>query len=251
MAYILIIDGQIYGCYATTDLLRTNLMILTFDLTEKKKMKLGDYENVIDYLKNHSFSESTFSIKDFSDRLKKYKIQVETVNHEKNGAYALEKIMNHVDYRIGELARKMERDSRIKVTFPGESAEEHQLGPPYFKDWEWIDSDNWNALTKALYGFIEEKIKDLQERFSDRVRFGEVMYQNASPKSYQVWSANAANWDLPRGESIPGKFQAMEMKFQEPGVYGIVVSPMYGYSDLVPEEYVEKPDKEIIIIEEM
>jgi ribosome-associated translation inhibitor RaiA len=237
MVYALLLNHKIYGLYETIDLVRLNMMIILFYNLEKGKVKVAKYENLMDYLRSPSFSEETFHVPEFNREVKKLGIRVDYFNVEKNGSTPLEYIMNHVNWRFMELEKKMKHDGRIKITIPGENKEDHRLGNPYFDNWRWVDPENWECITSTLHNYISKKIGELEKKFKNRVRFGEVLYENANEHSYQLWSANAANWCLPEGEEIPGKFQAEEMKFQGPGVYGIVVTPLYGYHDLVPSEY--------------
>ena len=44
----------------------------------------------------------------------------------------------------------------------------------------------------------------------------------------QVWGANADNWNLALGSSIPGSGQAADMGVQRLGVFGIVTTPVAG-----------------------
>lgn len=237
MTFVLSLNGSVYGVYETVDLVRVNLLIILFYNLERGNIELSYYEDLLDYLKSDSFSENTFFIPQFQSSIKQLDLTIEEFVNEKNGGCPLEYIMNHINWRFMELEKKMERDVRVKVTFPGENAKDHALGEPYFKDWKYVDRKNHKTLTDSLREYITAKIEVLQKRFKGRVHFGEVMYENANDKSIQVWSANGANWNLPEGDEIPGKYQAEEMKFQGPGVYGIVVTPLYGYHSLVPEEY--------------
>ncbi len=242
MVYIIILNGDIYGCYETIDLVRLNLMIIFFYNMERCVIPVSHYENLMEYLKSPSFSESTLAIPDFKDNLNSaegepFNIQVEIFEDEKNGGCPLEYLMNHIHWRFLELEKKMERDARIKMTVPGENSHNHSLGEPYRDDWKWVDRKNHDKLANALREYISKKLLHMEKCFPGRVKYGEVLYANASEVSYQLWSANGVNWDLPDGDEIPGKFQAEEMKFQGAGVYGIVVTPLYGYHNLVPDEY--------------
>ena len=232
-------QNKIYGCYGKEDVLRLNLMILLFHLLESNSINEEVYNNLNDYLDNDSFTINTLFIEEVTNYLSQLEIQIDMILHEENGKCALEYILNHIEFRMKGLDEKMKKDSRIKVTFPGESAKKHELGPVYFDHWKLLDKENCQKLTKAMYDFISVKIEDLEQKYEGRVKFGEVMYDNASCLNYQVWSANAANWDLPEGSLIPGKFQAKQMKYQETGVYGIVVSPRYGYHEIIPPEYLD------------
>jgi hypothetical protein len=244
MVYIILLSDCVYGVYETIDLVRLNLMIIFFFNMERGNIELEKYENLLEYLKSDSFSENTFHIPDFKGNMvtssgEKFNLQVEIFDNEKNGSCPLKYILNHINWRFIELEKKMEHDVRIKVTVPGENSHNHALGEPYSNDWKWVDNKNWEKLKNTLHEYISFKLKSLEAKFKDRVQYGEVLYQNATGLNYQLWSANGVNWDLPEGDEIPGKYQAAEMKFQGPGVYGIVVTPLYGYHNLVPEEYEE------------
>ena len=242
MVYVIILNNSIYGVYESIDLIRLNLMIIFFYNMERGVIEINKYENLLEYLKNDSFSEDTFHIPDFKKNMVtpngvRFDLQVEVFVNEKNGSCPLEYIMNHINWRFIELEKKMEHDARVKITVPGENAQNHSLGEPYRDDWKWVDRKNWEKLYQTLHEYIKTKLKFMEAKFKDRVKYGEVMYQNATEINYQLWSANGVNWNLSAGEEIPGKYQAEEMRFQGPGVYGIVVTPLYGYDNLVPEEY--------------
>lgn len=244
MVYVIVMNGSVYGVYETIDLVRLNLMIIFFHNMERGNIEVDRYETLLDYLKSDSFSEETFHIPDFKTNMvtpsgAMFDLQIEVFKNEKNGGCPLEYILNHINWRFLELEKKMDHDVRVRITVPGENAHNHALGEPYRKDWKWVDRKNHHRLAETLHEYISCKLKGFEAKFKDRVQYGEVLYQNATATNYQLWSANGVNWNLPEGEEIPGKFQAQEMKFQEPGVYGIVVTPLYGYHDLVPEEYEE------------
>jgi hypothetical protein len=243
MTYIVTLNGEIYGVYDTIDLVRTNLMIIFFFNLEKGNIGVDFYEKINEYFIVPQFSEQSLEIPDLKSDISGLGIHILKAETEKNGTYALEKIMNHINWRFMDLEKKMNHDSRVKITFPGDNSENHQLGIPYAGDWKLIDRDNWKKLTDTLHKYIGSKIRELEKKFpplkkgDNRIRFGEVLYDNATETSIQVWSANAVNWNLPKGTEIPGLYQAEQMKFQEPGVFGIVVTPIYGYHSLVPSEY--------------
>jgi hypothetical protein len=241
MTYIVSLNGEIYGIYETIDLVRTNLLIILIFNLEKENIDVDFYENIHEYLIVPSFSEQSLEIPELRREISNLGIHIQKMESEKNGSYALEKIMNHINWRFMELEKKMNHDSRVKITFPGDNSDNHQLGVPYVDDWKLIDRVNWLKLSNHLHTYISSKIRELEKNFppiSDkRVRFGEVLYDNANERSIQVWSANSINWNLPKGVEIPGLYQAQQMRFQEPGVFGIVVTPKYGYHDLVPLEY--------------
>jgi len=237
MVYVLMLNDKVYGVYDTLDLVRLNMMILLFHNMELGRIGVNRYQTLVDYLRSPSFSEETFNIPEFKKNVKGCGIKLSSYKEEKNGSCPLKYIMNHINWRFLNLRKKMEHDSRVKITIPGDNRENHQLGTPYQEDWKLVDKDNWETLYYTLHEYLSKKIGELEKKFPSRVKFGEVLYENATETDYQLWSANAVNWNLPEGEEIPGKYQAQEMKFQGPGVFGIVVTPLYGYQELVPNDY--------------
>lgn len=243
MTYIVFLNGELYGAYETIDLVRTNLMIILIYNLEKRNLSLDRYEHIHDYLTVPNFSEHNLQIPELREYISGLGIHVERANLERNGKYALEKIMNHVNWRFMELDKKLARDDRVTVTFPGDNSKDHQLGVPYKSDWKLIDRHNWEKLSDTLHTYVGAKIRELEKKYPSkkderrRIRFGEVLYDNATQHHIQIWSANGINWNLPKGTEIPGLYQAEQMRFQEPGVFGVVVTPKYGYHDLVPESY--------------
>lgn len=236
MAYILYYKNKVYGCYGTLDLLRYNMLIILYNLYQQKTIDKKTYENIIMYFESEYFSIDTFKLEDFREELHKCNFSIEQIDYEQSGKYAIENILGHVEYRFDTLEKIMKKDSRIKVTFPGTSPEKHNLCNFYFPSWNLLDKENYHLLTESLQNYIAIRINDLKKMYPNRTMFGDVLYENASPTHYQVWGANAKNWNLPEGSQIPGKFQALQMKIQEPGVFGIVVSPLYGYHNLIPKE---------------
>ena len=234
MAFLLYHNGQIIGCYSTPELLRANILIVLFNLLENSYINSTEFENLSDFLKVPLFTIDNFNIPELKTKLKKLAFSIEKVDHEGSGRCALENILEHIKYRFCQLEEKMEKDSRVKVKIPGTSSVNHHLGTMYYDQWKLFDSKNCDKITKAMHEFITGRIDNLVDKYGDRVEFGDVLYQNASDTCYQVWSANAVNWNRPDGLDIPGSYQAEEMKYQEEGVFGIVVTPMYGYKNLVP-----------------
>ena len=145
--------------------------------------------------------------------------------------------MYHIEYRFDNLEKLMKKDTRNKITFPGLNPSNHKLCDFYFPSWNLLDKENYHLLTKSLQDYISIRMNDLKKMYPERINFGDVVYENATSNHFQVWGANAKNWNLPEGAKIPGKFQAAQMKIQEPGVYGIVVTPLYGYHNLIPKEH--------------
>ena len=99
----------------------------------------------------------------------------------------------------------------------------------YVEDWKLINLNNYKDLAEEMHQYISERIVSLVEVFNERIKFKDIAYENASSLSYQLWSANAVNYDLPKGTKIPGDYQAQEVKIQSDGIYGIIVTPRYGF----------------------
>ena len=236
MSYILFYKDDLYGCYGRIEILRTNILIILFKLLEKSKINSITYENISNYLTVPDFTVSNFDISELKSELRKLDFRVEKIVRESSSGCALEHILEHIKYRFNQLKEIMSKDIRVNVTIPGESAKNHYLGTMYYEHWKLLDPVNCNKVTHAMHQFITDELDDLCKAFDKRVKFGEVVYENASDINYQVWSANAVNWNRPAGFDIPGCYQAQEMKYQEKGVFGIVVTPRYGYKKLVPKE---------------
>lgn len=236
MSYILYHKNRVYGCYGNVDMLRSNILIILFKLLERSQITTLIYENIVDYLTVIDFTVENFDIGELKNELRKLEINIEKITHEKDSFSPLEHIKEHIKYRFEQLEEKMDKDVRVTVKIPGDSAEEHELGTMYKEQWCLFDREKCDAVTDELHKFISKKLKELDKKFKKRIKYGDVYYQEASPLTYQVWSANAVNWNRPDGMDIPGCYQAQEMKYQEEGVYGIVVTPRYGYKNLVPKD---------------
>lgn len=236
MVFILYYKKNTYGCYGTVDLLRYNMLIILYNLYQSKQISKRMYESIMTYFESEYFSIDTFKLEDFKHNLHICNFSIEEIDYEQSGKYAIENILGHIEYRFDNLEKLMKKDSRNKITFPGTSPENHNLCKFYFPSWNLMDKENYEVLTKSLHDYIAIRMNDLKRSYPSRVNFGDVLYENASPNHFQVWGANAKNWNLAEGASIPGKFQAAQMKIQEPGVYGIVVTPLYGYHNLIPKE---------------
>lgn len=228
MSYLLYFKEKIVGCFNTPELLRTNILILIFELLEKNKINELVYEDIYNYLTNISFNISTFDIQDLKNNLQNLDFHIEKIKCENNGKIALNNIKEHIKYRFDKLNDIMDKNLMIKCTIPGENYKKHNLGTMYKEQWKIIDK-NYEELYKELYSYISLEIKNLIKKYKSRVQFGDVRYDKMNPFSYQIWSANAINWNLKEGSEIPGKFQAEEIKYQEEGSFGICVFPTFGY----------------------
>lgn len=237
MTYLIYYVEDVVGCYQTLDLVRFNLLVIIYRLFNEDKINRTAYNTMVTNLEQSYFKEENFEKEKFRVELEDAELKVEKIHCEDDGFYAFQNIKTHVKERFDQLEEIMGKDARITVTVPGRNALNHELGKMYYKDWHLLDSKNCDEMTQELYEDICTRLTELVRMFEKRVKFGDVSYQNASETSYQLWSANAVNFDLPEGSMIPGSYQAQEMRFQEKGVFGIVVTPRYGYKNLRAHDF--------------
>lgn len=229
MLFLLYLNEEIIGGYGTVEILRLNLFILIYNLYSSKYLNKIAYKKLEEKLITYPFTIENFEDTDFKGELVDAGIKIETTLVVNKPNDVLNKIKMKLDSRFDQLEEILNKDIRIKVTFPGQSAVKHRLGTMYVEDWKLIDQENYHNLAQEMHHHITQKILHFEEVFGERVKFGDVLYQNANSLSYQVWSANAINYDLKEGQKIPGDYQALEMKVQGPGVFGIITTPKYGY----------------------
>lgn len=229
MHYLLYYGNTVLDSYGTVELLRLALLILTYNLYSSNHLEKFTYESLKEKLSIMPFTVEDFSNIELNNLLKNNRIKIETISYTKDSYDVLEKIKNSIHSRLENLKEILDKDNRIKVTIPGENAYRHRLGTMYRDDWRLVDSKNYTKLADDLHEYISGEIIDLTNTYGDRITFGDVLYQNANSLNYNLWSANAVNYDLGEGENIPGDYQASEMKIQAPGVYGIIVTPRYGF----------------------
>ena len=224
--YLLYLNNKIIHGYGTIEILRLNLLILISKLLFSKKLNKIAYKKIEKYLLEYPFS---FDDAEFKNELVDIKIKIELIEYENNSRSILEKINKGITDRLDQLEEILSKDIRITATIPGENAFKHRLGTMYIEDWKLIDEKNYRELAEDMHSHIAERLIELVDVFKERIKFEDVMYQNATNLNYQVWSANKVNYDLKEGDEIPGDYQAKEMKIQVPGVFGLVVTPRYGY----------------------
>ena len=226
MIYLLYLNEEIIHGYGTAETLRLNLLILISKLLFSNKLNKIAYKKLEKHLLETPFS---FNNADLKSELVDMGVKVETVEYEHDAKSILDKINKDITDRLDHLEEILSKDIRITATFPGENAFKHRLGTMYVEDWKLIDEKNYKQLAEDMHQHIAERLVELVNVFRERIKFEDVMYQNANSLSYQVWSANQVNYDLKEGTKIPGDYQAKEMKIQVSGVYGLVVTPRYGY----------------------
>ncbi len=221
MIYLLYYDDLLLSTYGDINVLRLGLLVLIYNMLSSNKLSVIAYKKMENYLLEPLFS---FDNIDLKNDLVDINIKIEIVNFIKNGEYILNKIKKLLDIRFNELDEILTRDIRITATIPGKNALNHKLGTIYKDDWNLINNNN--DLYLDFYDYVASKLLELVNSFGERIKFGDVYYQNADDLNYQVWSANLVNYNLKDGSNIPGD---LEMKIQGPGVFGIVTTPRYGF----------------------
>jgi len=227
--YLLYLNEDILAGYGTIDLLRLSLLILIYNLYVSDKIEKNIYKTLEKDLSNFPFNKEDFNNEELKINLVNIGIIVEEIDLFKDENTILNRMKNHVNQRFENLIEILSKDVRILATFPGENAYKHRLGNMYKDDWKFVSLENYQQMYEELHNYIGEKIENIVNLFDERIKFGDVMYENASSLHYQIWSANAVNYNLPEDTKIPGDYQAVEMKIQGPGVYGVITTPRYGY----------------------
>lgn len=226
MVYVLFNSEKIFGIYETMSLLKTNCYIFIYELFASEKLDEGSYT----YIKELFFEEKNMNLEELINLMKEAKIYIQTHQVEENGETAFLYISDHIESRFKELQDKLAMDSRVTVKFPGRNALDNMMITDEIElAWRNIDPDNSTHIIKKLRKLIIKNIQKLQMDYSDRIAFGNVSSDDASETSYQVWPADIGNWDLPDGTKMFGEDFAICFDRQGPGVFGIVINPMYGY----------------------
>lgn len=229
MIYLLYLNEEILESYGEISVLRLSLFVLIYQLYISEKINKISYKKLEEKLLSFPFTIDNFNDYEFKSELIDIGIKIEIVDYIKNDKEILNKIKKHVDERFDNLEEILNKDVRITATIPGENAFKHRLGTMYYEDWKLVNENNYIQLAEELHQHIAERIVKLITLFNERIKFKDVSYENANSLSYQLWSANAVNYDLPKNSKIPGDYQAQEMKLQDDGVYGIITTPKYGY----------------------
>jgi len=229
MVYILFNNQQIYGLYDSVQLLKQNSFVFVY-----KMMTQGMIQKEIYFkLKKILLQNFNIPINELKDLLQQVNIYIDYHSVQEDGFYALEKVLKHIEKRFDYLEDVMSKDSRITVTFPGRSAVDNKMLTSDIEErWRSLDVDNYVVIRNELFKYLVKRIQKLELDFEGRVMFGIVSDTQASLMSYQVWSADQENWNLPENSKIPGEGMAVCFQYQVPGVYGIVTDPMFGYDKL-------------------
>jgi hypothetical protein len=141
-----------------------------------------------------------------------------------------EPFIRHAERRLAELRVQLLTDSRVRVTIAGGNGRSYLGQGPVYQQWKRVCTDRRDKKAyENFMGALERGIEQLCSEFPSRVAFGQVCGSDASPTHLQVWGANADNWNLAIGSSIPGRGgDAAAMRVQCAGVFGIVTCPRAG-----------------------
>tara|TARA_R110001592_G_scaffold338614_5_gene625891 strand:- start:154 stop:840 length:687 start_codon:yes stop_codon:yes gene_type:complete len=226
MVYVLFNSKKIFGIYETISLLKVNCYIFIYQLFASEKLDEGTYT----YIKEILLEEEDLNLEELITLMKEAKIYIQTQPVEESGETAFLYISDHIENRFRELQDKIAMDSRVTVKFPGRNAIDNMMITDEIeKEWKKIDPENYKTILNKLRKLIIKNIQKLQLDYSDRILFGNVSSDEASETSYQVWPSDIGNWNLPDGTKMFGEGFAICFDRQGPGVFGIVINPMYGY----------------------
>ena len=229
MVYILFNNSEIIGLYQKESLVKQNAFVAIYKMMQQGSISQEMYFQV----KQKLMSQFNMPIKDLQILLTSVNIYIDYRKIEENGFYALERVLKHIEERFNFLEETMAKDSRVTVTFPGNSAIDNKMLTVEIEDrWRSLDVDNYVAIRNELFKYLVKRIQKLELDFEGRVMFGIVSDTQASLMSYQVWPADQENWNLPQNSKIPGDGLAVCFQYQVPGVYGIVTDPLFGYDKL-------------------
>ena len=227
MVYILFNKDKIFGVYGTLPMLQANCYIFAYQLYRSKKLNRDIYLQI----KNQLDELALDSLESLQKIAAAAYIDIESHKLEDSSFTALSNISGHINSRFDILEDFMGKDSRVNVTFPGNSALDNMMVTAEIETvWREMDPDNYLEVITKLKKLIIKRISTLQLMFESRVRFGNVSDKQASTLSYQVWPADIGNWNLPNNSPIYGEGFAACFQYQVPGVFGMVTNPYYGYT---------------------
>ena len=226
MVYILFNGEKIHGTYQTLQLLKANCYIFAYDLFRKNKLRRDIYFEIKDKI----LKTNVIELSKLQKIVMSAGMSIESHPLQENGYYVLENITKHIIQRFDKLEDDISKDARVIITFPGNSAIDNMMITSEIEDiWRNLDSENYTKIINELRKLIMLKIQRLQLKFPERIKFGSVSDKEASLISYQVWPADIGNWNLPNNSKIFGEGFALCFEYQVPGVFGIVINPLYGY----------------------
>lgn len=140
----------------------------------------------------------------------------------------LNELMAHMQVRVGELTHALEANASVQVTIAGKDGKPSLGKGAAVEQWRGQLGARLGADAHAHFvEALDSALLLLAADFPQRVRFGAVSGAAASIEHFQVWGANARNWQRPDGAKISGSGQAAAMGVQRPGVFGIITTPKY------------------------
>ena len=142
----------------------------------------------------------------------------------------------HVNERVYQLDKLLEdatkKDTDFEVTIAGDAnGDKIFLGTGLAKT-QWIEQGYTNEQYRQFMDHLHQSLKGLKNKYDDRVVYGRVSGREASATHYHVWGANTTHMKLKNGQPIDGAGQAEDMKTMDPGVFGIVTTPVRGKPNL-------------------
>ena len=229
MVYLLFSEDKVFGVFETEQLLHQNCFVFLYERFSKGKIS----EDIYFEIKKNLMGKTHIPVSGLKKLMKEGGIYISSHEHEKNGFIAMRNILRHMERRFDYLEKIMSDNSSVTVTIPGRNAIDNRMFSENIEShWRDLDSTNFKIIRDQIYKYLTLRIQRLQYKFESRVKFGIVSDDQASETSYQLWPADKANWDVPKGTKIPGEGMAVCFKFQVPGVYGIVIDPIFGYTDI-------------------
>lgn len=229
MVYVLYDKTRILGIYENIELLKANCFIYNYKNFKCNRITEEKYFST----KNILLNNLNLEFLELEKIMEEVDIFIEFQEYEKNGLYALQNILRHIDHRFNFLEEKLSQDARVTVKFPGRNALDNKMVTHNIEEnWRLLDLENYHTIINELKSFIIKKIQKLELNFSTKIRFGTVSDKYASDVCYQVWPADKENWNLPVNSAIPGEDFAVCFEYQKPGVFGIVTDPKFGYTCL-------------------
>ncbi|MBP6218337.1 MAG: hypothetical protein KA436_07105 [Oligoflexales bacterium] len=169
-----------------------------------------------------------------------------------NQEEAEEIIVRHINERFDELETQIReqvaKGKRVSVTIPDDPDNEflkanqnihHALGVGLAQGQWGKNTSAAGTVPKLIQSRLAELIKKTGVTFVGR-QGGERKLIRLSPASasevnFQVWGANAGNWNYPDGTKMKDGFgggQAKSIKEQKAGIFGIVTTPVAGLAGI-------------------
>ena len=145
MVYILFNNSEIIGLYQKESLVKQNAFVAIYKMMQQGSISQEMYFQV----KQKLMSQFNMPIKDLQILLKSVNIYIDYRKIEENGFYALERVLKHIEERFNFLEETMAKDSRVTVTFPGNSAIDNKMLTVEIEDrWRSLETNFSNIWLK-------------------------------------------------------------------------------------------------------